>query len=343
MKKIDTTKLRKGLEKAGIQTTVSAVTDWVSTGSYALDKVMSGRFGAGIPNRRSVVFWGQSGAGKTFLISNIAKNIQDKGYHLIYVDTEDAIDEDHLIRLGVSLEEDDFTPVRAYTIEQLAKSMSEIFSITEPQDKVGIIVDSLSMVESEKEAEDFTKRGEMKGDMGQNAKKLKLLMKNINREIGSNDRNAFFVASAHAYQNQNILNGEGLWIPSGGKGFQFIPSISVLLDKAKLKEDDGGVKKVSGVRIKAEVTKTRFTQPYQKVTLEVPYTTGLDPYDGLLDMAEDSGLVSRSGAWYSYDDNGETIKFQKSKFMEHVDKLFDFNSNEAIEEGDDYEHIEKEL
>lgn len=327
--------LRKKLNKTGISTNISNPDCWISTGNYALNFIMSGRFDVGIPNRRSVLFWGQSGTGKSFLLSNIAKSAQDAGYSIIYIDTEEAIHEDYLAKIGVDLSEEKFMPIRVYSIEETTKVMSEIFASISDTDKVCVICDSLSMLETEKEMEDFEK-GEMKADQGLFAKRLKLLMKNINSKIGNKDM--FFVASAHAYQNQDIRNGEGAWILSGGKGFQYIPSISVLLNKSKLR-DTSEKTKVSGVVIKAEVTKTRFTQPFQKTELNVPYDVGIDPIDGLLTLAEEAGLVSKNGAWYSYEKDGETVKFQSSKFVDHYMNLFDFDDKPEIVENLEVEEL----
>ena len=184
------------------------------------------------------------------------------------------------------------------------------------------------MLETEKEVEDFDK-GVTKGDMGQFAKRAKLFMKNINNKIG--DRDNFFIITNHAYQNQDVTNGEGVCIPSGGKGIIFIPSISVYLSKLKLKEG----KDIVGVRITAETSKSRFTQLGRKVQLEVPYDRGIDPLDGLLDLAEEADIVKRSGGWYSYEMNGETQKFQKSSFKDHYMNLFDFDTETEIIETDE--------
>ena len=69
--------------------------------------------------------------------------------------------------------------------------------------------------------------------------------------------------------------------------------------------------------------------------LEVPYDRGIDPLDGLLDLAEEADIVKRSGGWYSYEMNGETQKFQKSSFKDHYMNLFDFDTETEIIETDE--------
>lgn len=320
-------KLRKGLEKKDLLTQMNDPTEWISTGNAALNYRLTGRLDVGIPNKRSVLFWGQSGTGKTFLTSNIAKNAQEKGYQIIYLDSEESISEDYMAKIGIDLTDDWFLPVRVDTIEDTTKAVAEIFSTMEKDDKFILIIDSLAGLLTEKEEDEFSK-GTAKGDMGRLAKSLKLLVKNINKKISEFD--AFCVMVTHAYQNQDLLNGEGNWICTGGKGMQFFPSMSIKLDKAKLKD---GMAVVNGVRIKAEVTKTRFTAPNQKCELKVPYTTGLDFCDGLLPILEEEGTVSKNGAWYSYEYGGEVIKFQGSKLDDHYDRIMELYQKDLVEDA----------
>lgn len=306
--------LRKNLAKKSILTEMNDPTNWISTGSAVLNYRLTGRFDVGIPNKRSMLYWGESGTGKTFLTSNAAKAAQEQGYLIIYLDSEDSISEDYMTKIGIDLDEDLFIPVLVDTIEEAIVALSEIFSTMEIGQKFILLIDSLAGLSTEKETDEFNK-GISKGDMGQFSKKLKSFVKMINKKI--NDHDAFCIMVTHAYQNQDILNGEGRWICTGGKGMQFFPSMSVMLEKANLKED-------KGVRIKATVTKTRFTAPRQKCELKVPYDSGIDFYDGILDVFEEIGVVSKNGAWYSYqNDDNDTIKFQGGKLSEHVEYLME--------------------
>ena len=326
----DLSKLRKNLEKKQITTFMNDPTNWISTGNAALNYRLTGRLDIGIPNRRTCLFWGESGTGKTFLTSNAAKSAQEEGYVIVYVDSEDSISEDYMEKIGIDLSEDKFIPVLVDTIEEATSALSEIFDTFSASDKFILIIDSLAGLLSEKELNEFTK-GESKGDQGQIAKKLKLFVKNINKKISNYD--AFCIMVTHAYMNQDMLNGEGKWICSGGKGMQFFPSMSVLLEKATLKEAGEVIK---GVRIKAKVTKTRFTAPNQRCELKVPYDRGIEFTDGLIEILEEEGAVTRNGAWYSYEHNGETKKFQGSKLAEHLDVIMEiFNNKELVESPDE--------
>ena len=179
--------------------------------------------------------------------------------------------------------------------------------------------------------------------MGLFAKRLKKYLKNITSKIGEYD--CFFVVNQHAYMNQEVTNGEGTIIPSGGKGQIFIPSITLKFSKLKLKEGSD----IVGIRLRAETEKTRFFQLGAKTELNVPYTTGIDPLDGVLELMEDyyPEVLGKNGAWYNYvNDDGDTVKFQSKDFKDHADFLlakvdkteitenFDTIEEEMPEEGD---------
>ena len=312
---MDTKALKKSLQKKQIPTTLSRITEWVSSGNKALNYVMTGDFERGIPNKRTVVFSGPSGSGKSFLLGNIAKNVQDKGYHIIYIDTENAITEDFLTKIGVQMDEEHFTPIRVHSIEECQEVLSEVLSMVgDDGDKVGVFIDSLSMLEPQKTVDEFDKSGEMKADQGRKAKMLKAMVNMLNAKVS--DKDMFCVMTGHVYKSQDIYSGTQYHF-SGGEAIMYIPSISVLLTKGKLK--DG--KEVSGIKLKAEAWKTRFFKLGTKAEIEVPYDDGMDPHSGLLEFLETEGYVRKSGAWYYYTYEGEEYKFQKNKLADHYHYL----------------------
>lgn len=327
-------KLRKTLEKKNIMTEMNDPTSWASLGNASLNYRVTGDINRGICNKRTFLLWGESGTGKSFLATTIAKNVQDQGYVILYLDSESSMSEAYMEKIGIDLSPEKFVPIDVSTIEEVTETLAAIFQEFDKDDKFIIVIDSLAGLLTEKEEDEFNK-GTSKGDMGQFSKKLKLLVKNINKKIS--DFDAYCVMVTHAYQNQDMLNGEGKWICTGGKGFQFFPSFSVKLEKSRLKE---GTENIAGVRIRCEVNKTRFTSPMGKCVLHVPYSTGIEFNDGLLEILEEEGTVKRTGGWYSYERDGETIKFQKSRLDEHVEYLIEENKKQQENELDAPEEIE---
>jgi hypothetical protein len=84
------------------------------------------------------------------------------------------------------------------------------------------------------------------------------------------------------------------------------------MKKLKLKEDEDGnkVTDVLGIRSACKIMKTRYAKPFESVQVKIPYSTGMNPYSGLLDLFEKVGLLTKEGNRLSYTTNdGEVLKF----------------------------------
>jgi hypothetical protein len=92
-----------------------------------------------------------------------------------------------------------------------------------------------------------------------------------------------------------MTNGEGVWIINDA--IKFSLSQIIMLTKLKLRDDIS--REVQGIRMKCEGYKTRFTKPFQNVTIEVPYDSGMDPYNGLLDVSVELKVVEKRGPRYA--------------------------------------------
>jgi len=335
MSKFD--KFRTRINKRGIPTSLSKIDRWVSTGSMALNYVITGSLSKGVPNRRTGCIAGPQGSGKSLLLGNIAKAMQDEGYHIFYFDSENAIDEEFLARLNVDMSDEKFTPIRVYSVEEAVAVFSDILREFDKDEKVAVIVDSLSNLELEAEIEKFEKDGELANDMGRKAKSYKQFVQNVNSKVG--DRDMFFWYSLHVYENQNVMNGEGKFKVSGGNAQLYIPSISIMLDKLNLKEGT----KQTGIKMKVTTKKTRYNQLGVAKEILIPYATGIDPYDGVPDILADEGIIQKNGGWFIFiDENGKEVKFQKKTFSQHADYLITKFNEAEIEERDDLEVL-KEL
>ena len=100
-------------------------TDWISTGSYALNYLVSGDFHKGVPLGKVTVFAGESGAGKSyFCAGNIVKHAQDQGIFVVLIDSENALDESWLQALDVDTGEDKLLKLNMSMIDDVAKTVS---------------------------------------------------------------------------------------------------------------------------------------------------------------------------------------------------------------------------
>jgi len=318
-KAFDISKFRKSITKSieGLGIGFNDPTDWISTGNYALNYLISGDFFRGVPLGKVTVFAGESGAGKSYICSgNIIRHAQEQGIYVILVDSENALDEKWLLDLGVDTSDDKLLKLNMAMIDDVAKTISEFMKEykvmpEESRPKVLFVIDSLGMLLTPTDVNQF-EAGEMKGDMGRKPKALTSLVRNCVNMFGS--YNVGLVCTNHTYASQDMFDPDDKI--SGGQGFVYASSIVVAMKKLKLKTDSDGNKSstVYGIRAACKIMKTRYAKPFESVQVEIPYTTGMSPFSGLVDLFEDKGKLKKEGNSLVYvTKDGEIIKqFRKA-------------------------------
>ena len=336
-KTFDPTKFRNSLTKSitGMSAGFNDPTDWISTGNFALNYLLSGDFQKGIPLGKVSVFAGESGAGKSYIVSgNIVKYAHQQGIFVVLIDSENALDETWLQALQVDTSEDKLLKLNMAMIDDVAKTVSTFMEdykqmAEDERPKVLFVVDSLGMLMSPTEMDQFQK-GDMKGDFGRKAKALKALVTNCVNMFGS--YNVGMVVTNHTYASQDMFDPDDKI--SGGSGFVYASSMVVAMKKLKLKTDADGNKtsQVHGIRAACKVMKTRYNKPFESVQVEIPYETGMDPYSGMFDLMDAKGLLEKKGNRYEYVmSTGEPIlEFRKRWTGDLLDKVMaDLPAKEA--------------
>ena len=329
-KAFDISKFRKSITKSieGLSIGFNDPTDWVSTGNYALNYLISGDFNRGVPLGKVTVFAGESGAGKSYICSgNLIRHAQEQGIYPILVDSENALDEDWLKALGVDTSEDKLLKLNMAMIDDVAKTIHEFMGEYKAmpdteKPKVLFVIDSLGMLLTPTDVNQF-EAGDLKGDMGRKPKALTALVRNCVNMFGSH--NVGLVATNHTYASQDMFDPDDKI--SGGQGFIYASSIVVAMRKLKLKEDEDGnkISEVRGIRAACKVMKTRYAKPFESVQVKIPYETGMNPYSGLTDLFEEKGLLKKEGNSLAYTSKstGEVIK--------QFRKAWERNENEGLD------------
>ena len=328
-KPYDFSKFRKDITKSidGMSIGFNDPTDWISTGNFALNYLISGDFNKGIPLGKVTVFAGESGAGKSYICSgNIVKNAQDQGIFVVLIDTENALDELWLHNLGVDTSDSKLLKLNMAMIDDVAKTISTFMQDykTLPdgeRPKVLFVVDSLGMLLTPTDVNQF-EAGDMKGDMGRKPKALTSLVRNSVNFFGS--YNVGMVCTNHTYASQDMFDPDDKI--SGGQGFIYASSIVVAMKKMKLKEDEDGNKitDVMGIRAGCKVMKTRYAKPFEGMQIKIPYETGMNPYSGMVDLAEKRGLLKKEGNSLVFvTADGEVIKQFRKKWEANEDGCLD--------------------
>ena len=328
-KAFDISKFRKDITKSidGLSIGFNDPTDWISTGNFALNYLISGDFNKGIPMGKVTVFAGESGAGKSYICSgNIVKNAQEQGIFVVLIDSENALDEAWLHALGVDTSDSKLLKLNMAMIDDVAQTintfMKEYKAMPDGErPKVLFVVDSLGMLLTPTDVNQF-EAGDLKGDMGRKPKALTALVRNCVNMFGS--YNVGLVATNHTYASQDMFDPDDKI--SGGQGFVYASSIVVAMKKLKLKEDEDGnkVSEVNGIRADCKIMKTRYAKPFEGVQVKIPYETGMSPYSGMVDLAEKRGLLKKDGNRLAYVTlDGEVIKQFRKGWESNEDGCLD--------------------
>lgn len=281
------------------------ISDWISTGSYSLNKVLSGSINKGFANNRVYCIAGPSSTGKSLICAKTVAEAQKIGYTIIYFDTEGAIDNDFMARFGVNTEELIRIPVvtisefRNQAIDTIRKWRADDNTKDE---KLLIFCDSIGNLAGTKEMNDV-EEGKSASDMGQRAKELRACARMLTSIAAQN--NVPIIVTNHSYE-QSAANPQAAPIQkmSGGEGFMYAASAVIFLKKRQHKEKSenvlgDNVNKKLGNFIIATAEKNRFVPEGTKGEIYASFDKGISPYYGLLEDAVEAGLIEiRSTRYY---------------------------------------------
>lgn len=314
---------------------------WVDTGNYVINKIISGKYKNGFAQGRIACLAGPSGAGKSFVASNVVKTCLDNNIGVLYIDTENAIDKSYFSAIGIDIEHPLLQYVDPIKISECTKIVSTFiknYRESEEKHPFVIIIDSLDMLQTEGDAEKYEK-GEIGGDQGQWAKQCKKMLQTFVADLKS--VNIAMVCTKQVYVNQDPIGKyQEPWKFTDSLKFAF--SQVCIVSKLLLKDSNPkAMSKFKGIVLQIYGFKTRFTKPFQKCAIDVPYDEGMDKYSGILEAAVSLGIVEKNGGWYTYKNN----KFQESTgwntYKEQVmqellergeDDIIDVTLDDAVED-----------
>lgn len=277
---------------------------FIDTGSYALNAGLSGSIYGGMPNNKAFALAGEESTGKSFYALSIAMNFQEtyKKGAVICFETEGALDNtkqttDMLKSRGIDT--DRFYLVPVVTIQefrtQCAKILDEYLA-TPKEDRYPMmfILDSLGNLSTNKEVSDISE-GKDTRDMTRTQ-----LIRGAFRvlTLKMNRARVPMIVTNHTY---DVI---GAYFPtkemSGGGGLKYAASIIAFLSKSKAKEGDAADGELIGAKITVKIDKSRFTREEKKIATVLNHTKGLDKYYGLLEIAEEGGVVTKIANKYTF-------------------------------------------
>lgn len=314
------------------------VSDWLSTGYYALNGIVSADLLKGIPFGRITTAFGPSQSGKSLLSALLQKSAQDKDMRVIIFDTE--FDKDGRMEESFGIDTSKVKTIPVESIEQVTVQATSIFDNVIQNNlhgKVFIILDSVGALISEKEIKDIAE-GKVAMDMGLKAKQFKTFLRAMKGKCAIS-KCPFFMIN-HEISNPNQLH-ESVFKEQGfGKAIEFFSSLMIHVDKRKKKKDDKKDadeeetllnKGYTGQFIRCFTQKNRMCIPHKAVELYLNFSSGVEKYsylDQYFPLIEDQLYLKSakgeigSGRTYYLKDGEEEIKLGAFKDWKNDDNVW---------------------
>lgn len=294
---------------------LSTVTEWIDTGCYALNAIISGSCYKGVPKGRVIGFSGPSQSGKSYIINKIIASFlkADDKAHAVIFDSESAVDAAALEKCGIDSER-----VLIFPIEIIEDCKHQAVTLLKKLQKKShgkliIAIDSLGNLMSAKEAKD-AEEGKTATDMGNKAKALRSLMRTITMQCAVTETTLLF--TNHTYGDPTAMFESLVKKQTGGEGPIYISSVLVQLaiegkekfDPKKAEKDGDEVDvvplarkvtggQVKGVTLRALTVKNRFSPPFLECKLVVNFKRGLNKYSGILEMAKAYNILQGTSSF----------------------------------------------
>ena len=292
---LDTVIKESGNEFAGLVSEGIAagdITDYVDTGSYIVNALVSGSLFGGLPSNKVTALAGESSTGKTFFALSVVRNFLDANPTggVIYFETESAISRDMIESRGIDSKRMIIMPVA--TIEEFRTQACRILDkyLKEPKDErvpMMFVLDSLGMLSTTKEMEDVANDKQVR-DMTK-SQLIKGAFRVLTLKLGQ--AQVPMIVTNHTY---DVI---GSYVPTkemgGGTGLKYAASTIIYLSKSKERDSK---KEVVGNIIKCEAKKSRLTIEGSKVATRLFFDErGLDKYYGLLELGIEYGVFGKNG------------------------------------------------
>ncbi|GAB4152471.1 MAG: recombinase RecA [Cyanobacteria bacterium J069] len=282
----------------------------IPTGALTLDLALGG----GLPKGRVIEIYGPESSGKTTLALHAIAEVQKAGGVAAFVDAEHALDPAYSANLGVDIDnllvsQPDTGEAALEIVDQLVRSTAVDL----------VVVDSVAAL---------VPRAEIEGEMGDThvglqARLMSQALRKITGNIGKTGCSVIFLNQLRQKIGISYGNPE---TTTGGNALKFYASVR--LDIRRIQTLKKGTEEY-GIRAKVKVAKNKVAPPFRIAEFDVIFGQGISTFGCLMDLAEETGVITRKGAWYSYNgenisqgrDNGIKYMEENPAFAKEVDQL----------------------
>ena len=254
----------------------------ISTGALTLDLALGG----GLPKGRVIEIYGPESSGKTTLALHVLAEVQKAGGVAAFVDAEHALDPIYAAALGVNVDDllvsqPDTGEMGLEVVDQLVRSSAIDV----------VVIDSVAAL---------VPRAEIEGEMGDahvglQARLMSQALRKITGSIGKSQCTVIFLNQLRQKIGISYGNPE---VTTGGNALKFYASVR--LDIRRIQTLKKGTEEF-GIRAKVKVAKNKVAPPFRIGEFDILFGQGISTMGCLVDLAEQTGVIVRKGAWYSYE------------------------------------------
>ncbi len=308
------------------EASASMQVETVPSGSLALDIALGI---GGYPKGRIIEVYGPESSGKTTVALHAIAEVQKNGGQAAFIDAEHALDPKYARNLGVNI--DELLLSQPDTGEQ-ALEIAEALVRSGAVDI--IVIDSVAALVPKAEIE-----GEM-GDshVGLQARLMSQALRKLSGAISKSKTIAVFINQIREKVGVMFGNPE---VTPGGRALKFYSSVRLEVRRAEtIKQGNDMV----GNKAKIKVVKNKVAPPFKQADVDIMYGEGISREGSILDIGADLDIVTKSGAWYSFNDErlGQGRENAKQYLIEHPEIAEDVEQSIRSHYNLDQEEIKKE-